>query len=304
MFDRNRITLRFILPVFILLSTLLIDSVFTSSYATEGGSGAYANGAEDFFAGRLPPPGTYLFNYFNYHYADRLKDNRGRTIPVNFSYELTGNGLRLMHVTDKKLFNADFAMFLVIPVAHVHVTYKNKSQSKSGLADITINPFILGWHFEDWHIGTGIDVKVPSGAYSKYDIANLGRNYFTFEPSFAFTYMNKKGYEVSSKIMYDINTKNNATDYLSGQEFHFDYTIGKKIDNLQLGFGGYYYKQVTDDEVKGHRIRDYRGEVFAVGPQFRYYFKNIHATFKYQYETLVKNRSEGEKLWFKLVYRF
>ncbi len=287
-----------------LTAILFIFGSALPSNATEGGGGAYSNGAEDFYAGRLPPPGTYLFNYFNYHYADRLMDNSGHMIPVNFSYEVTGNGIRFMHVTNKKIMGADLAMYAVIPVAHIHVTYRNKSQSKTGLADITLNPFVLGWHWTDWHIGTGVDVKVPTGAYSRFDIANIGRNYWTFEPTIGITYANKEGYETSAKIMYDFNTKNNATNYLSGQEFHVDYTLGKRIDKLQIGFGGYYYKQITDDELNGEKVKDYKGQAFAIGPQFRYYYKNMHFTCKYQYETLVKNRSEGQKLWFKLIYRF
>jgi hypothetical protein len=283
---------------------LSLAGIFTLSSATEGGGGAYSNGAEDFNAGNLLPPGTYFFNYFNYHYADRLKDNSSRTIPVNFSYEVTGNGFRLFHVTGHKLFGAGIGMYAVIPVAYVHATYMQKSQSKSGLADITINPFILGWHFTDWHFGAGVDIKVPTGDYSRFDIANLGRNYWTFEPVFAFTYLNKGGYEASAKFMYDFNTENNATHYLSGQEFHVDYTLGKKIDKFNIGMGGYYYKQLTDDEVNGERVKDYKGQVFAIGPQFRYNHDRMAFIFKYQWETLVKNRSEGEKLWFKFVYRF
>lgn len=33
-----------------------------TALATEGGGGAYPNGAEDFMAGALPPPGTYFKN--------------------------------------------------------------------------------------------------------------------------------------------------------------------------------------------------------------------------------------------------
>ena len=36
------------------------------AHATESGGGAYPNGAEDFMSGAVPPPGTYVINYFNY----------------------------------------------------------------------------------------------------------------------------------------------------------------------------------------------------------------------------------------------
>jgi hypothetical protein len=153
-----------------------------------------------------------------------------------------------------------------------------------------------------------LSIKHDSTHFSGFSLAsslpNIGRNYWTFEPTFALTYLNKEGYEASAKFMYDINTKNNAADYLSGQEFHVDYTLGKKIDKLNIGIGGYFYKQITDDELNGGKVRKYKGQVLAVGPQFRYNHNNMAFIFKYQREMLVKIRLEGEKLWFKFVYIF
>jgi hypothetical protein len=283
---------------------LVLTGYFTPSLATEGGGGAYSNGADDFNIGKMPPAGTYFFNYFNYHYADKLKDNGGHTIPVDFSFNSIGNGFRLFYVSGNKFLGADMGMYIVLPVADVNVKFIERSQSKSGLADMAVNPFVLGWHFTDWHFGAGTDIKAPTGSYSKVDLANIGRNYWTFEPIFAFTYLNTDGYEVSAKLMYDFNTENNATEYLSGQEFHVDYTLGKKIDNFNIGIGGYYYKQLTDDKRNDAKVENYKGQVFAAGPQFRYNYKYMAFILKYQLETLVKNRAEGENFWFKYIYRF
>ena len=46
----------------LLLAGLAVSS---PSHATQGGGGAYPNGAEDFMSGALPPPGTYLLNYMS-----------------------------------------------------------------------------------------------------------------------------------------------------------------------------------------------------------------------------------------------
>ena len=106
--------------------------------------------------------------------------------------------------------------------------------------------------------------------------------------------------------MYDFNTKNTATDYLSGQEFHFDYTIGKKIGAWSLGLGGYYYKQTTNDEQYGvkYGADGNKGQVLAFGPQVKYDYKNMSFILKYQTETLVENKPEGNTFWFKFVYAF
>ena len=132
---------------------------------------------------------------------------------------------------------------------------------------------------------------MPTGRYDEEELANIGRNYWTFEPIFAVTYLSDGGFEVSSKFMYDINTENTDSflggDYLSGQEFHFDYTVGYKISNWRVGLGGYYYKQVTNDEINGRHPAflefddGFKGQAFAIGPAVQYQYKNMCFTLKY-----------------------
>ena len=297
----NRLYLAILLVFF---SLLCITGLTRRLWATEGGWGSYPNGAEDFMAGALPPPGTYLLNYFSYYHAPRVNDNSGGPAPVDVDVECFADSVRLLHMTKKQVFGANWAMHVLVPFVKVHASTPRGVDSKTGVGDIVVNPFLLGWHFTNWHIAAGIDTIIPVGAYNKNDIANIGRNCWTFEPVFAVTYLNGSGYEVSAKFMYDFNTKNTATNYRSGQEFHFDYTLGKKIDNMNVGIGGYYYKQITDDTLDGDTVHDNKGQVFAFGPQFRYGVKNMAFTVKYQWETWVKNRPQGEQFWFKFMYAF
>jgi len=118
--------------------------------------------------------------------------------------------------------------------------------------------------------------------------------------------LSDSGFEVSGKFMYDINTKNDDTSYLSGQEFHFDYTLAQKFNAFSAGVGGYFYKQVTDDEQNGIKVGSdgNKGQVFAIGPQIKYDYKNMSFSFKYQKELLVENKPEGDKFWFNLMYAF
>ncbi len=293
----------FCVRISLFLFILLFLGNISPLSATEGGGGAYPNGAEDFMTGALPPPGTYILNYFNYYHAKKLKDNRGESAPVDLDVEIFADSVRILHMTQKNVFGANWGMHILVPFLKVHASTPAGTDSKAGLGDIVINPFLLGWHFTDWHIAAGIDTVVPVGSYSKHDLVNTGRNYWTFEPILAVTYMNRYGYEVSAKFMYDFNTKNTATNYESGQEFHFDYTLGKRVENMNIGLGGYFYKQITDDKLNGASIQN-KGQAFAVGPQFKYSFNNMAVTLKYQWETLVKNRPEGEQFWFKFMYAF
>ena len=286
----------------------------TAAQATEGGGGAYPNGAEDFLSGAVPPPGTYFVNYFDYYSADRFNDNDGNGSIPGFELKVTADVLRFIHITNKQILGGFWGVHAFVPLMNVDVETATPlgNDSKFGLGDIIVDPFILSWHGKNWHAATGIDIYIPTGSYDENELANLGRNYWTFEPIVAATFLTDNGCEASVKMMYDINTENKdaslltppgTTEYLSGQEFHLDYALSKKISNFTLGLTGYYYQQVTDDEADGVEIGT-RGRVVAFGPGLKYDYKNMMVSLKYQFETAAKNRPEGDNLWFKFVYAF
>lgn len=292
--------------LFSLLLSISILTVPVLASSTELGGGAYPNGAEDFMAGAVPPPGTYFLNYLTHYWANDFKDGSGNDSIPGFKLRATANVFRFLHVTNTKILGGNWAMHVFIPIVNVDLTLPVGSKSRTGLGDIIVDPIILSWHSKNWHFAAGLDIYIPTGDYDKNRLANTGRNYWTFEPVFAFSYLSDEGFDLSMKFMYDINTKNQDTDYLSGQEFHFDYTIGKKFGNWSLGVGGYFYKQITNDKINGVKVGTdgNKGQAIALGPQVKYDYKNMSFTLKYQKEFEVKNKPEGDKLWFKFVYAF
>lgn len=296
---------RVLLAGIMLLASLIINA---PANATQGGGGAYPNGAEDFMSGALPPPGTYLLNYMEYYSADRLNDAHGNQMMPGFKLNVFAEVLRLVHVTNRQVLGASWGMHLFLPLVYMDVTVPGKgSDHRTGLGDIIVNPMVLGWHGKNWHVATGVDFFLPTGGYDKNRLANPGRNYWTFEPIVAATWLTDSGFELSGKLMYDVNTKNSDLDYLSGQELHLDYAIGQKLGDFNLGVAGYFYQQTTDDEQHGTKVPfndGNKGRVFAVGPALKYQVKNMSFSLKYLFETVVENRPEGGNLWFKCSYAF
>ncbi len=87
------------------------------------------------------------------------------------------------------------------------------------------------------------------------------------------------GYEMSRKFMYDINTKNTDTKYVSGKEFHFDYAVAQQAGNWALGVGGAYYQENgTDDKAGGATVEpdgNKGSSSVSLGPQIGYQHKNM-----------------------------
>jgi hypothetical protein len=298
----------------ILTLALVFSLAVMAAYAKEGGD-QYPNGSESWSAGATPPPGFYYLNYFGY-YTGQLKDGSGNNVHLGGAsgptpmVNATFDAFRFLEVTKVKILGANYEMHVIVPLVYQSMNFGGRND-KFSVGDITIDPFILGWHRPTWHAVTGIDIYLPTGNYSKTDArVSVGANYYSFEPILGFSYMPKSGWEASTKLMYNLKTTNNSTNYHSGQDFHMDYLAGKHIGPWLLGASGYLLKQATDDTLNGVTVPAYagvydtgrRGQVLAIGPSAGYNNKR-HMSFivQWQHETLVRNRFGGDKMWFKAI---
>ena len=284
---------------------LLAAALAGNCLATEGGGGAYPNGAEGFMAGALPPPGVYFLDYMTYYRSDKFAGPDGDGVVPDFDLKAFANVFRLVYVTKEQVLGASYAVHAFLPIANVDVTVPNASENRWGVGDIILDPCILGWHTKNFHYTAGLDVYVPSGSYDATHLANASRGCWTFEPVLGATFLSDGGLDVSAKLMYDFNAENPDTDYRSGQEFHVDYSVAQKVGPVSLGVGGYYYRQTTKDTCDAAATPlSGKGRTLAVGPELKYDYKNMSLMLKYQFEMATENRPEGDKAWLTFLCAF
>ena len=173
-------------------------------------------------------------------------------------------------------------------------------------ADPDIIPYNLGFHvLPDLWIAQIFNIFPAWGQYSKNDIVNGGVGYTTFSPELAATWLTPK-WEVSVDSHVDFNTTNTQTSYHTGHDFNMDYNVGYRplasLPGLQVGISGYYFTQVQNDTQFGETVGDgNRGQVFAYGPLVRYDIGHGGLILKWQHETAVQNRTEGDRIWFQFA---
>jgi hypothetical protein len=222
----------------------------------------------------------------------------------------TFNAFRFVAMTHLRLFGAEYGLHTIVPLVHQSVNM-NGAAGNTGVGDIVVNPMVLGWHGSHWHAAASVDFILPTGFYDVNDPrVSIGAHYYSFDHLVAVSYMPKRGWEGSLKLMYNIKTINPATNYHSGQELHADYAAGKHVKSGMIGATGYALKQTTDDTVNGQIVpaapglwdAGRKGQVFAIGPSAGYTNRH-HVTFmtQWQHETLVRNRFGGDKFWFKMI---
>ena len=289
-----------------------------AAWAKEGGD-QYGFGSENVMTGNMPPPGSYLLDYASYYHGE-LRNGSGKKVVLpngsvpNATAE--ADAPRFVQVTPFKLLGGTYLVHVILPLVNLNLSVPDSNGSlmhhqKFSVGDMGFSPFALAWHKNNGiHFLAAVDFYLPTGFYSKGDPASIGANYNSFEPLFCLTYLPKTMWESSVKLMYNTKTRNGATNYHSGDEFHMDYFAGKHLGGWTVGGSGYFLKQVTDDTIADAIVpasamnsAGKRGQVFAVGPSISY-TTNHHATLiaYWQHETLVRNRFSGDKVWFKLVY--
>ncbi|WP_322996542.1 SphA family protein [Castellaniella sp.] len=285
--------------------------------AKEGGD-QYPNGGESWMAGAVPPPGDYFINYSGY-YTGKLRDGDGNRVS-GAKVDAWFNAFRYLNVSNYQILGGNWGWHVIAPLVHQRIEMGGASGTETNLGDITVSPFILSWHSGNWHWVTALDIMAPTGKYYSGDpLRSIGAGYWSFEPVFAFTYLNEDGWEASAKFMYNMKTSNNRfrpfengpkMTYSSGDEFHVDWLVGKHFGPWAAGVSGYYLQQTTADKLDGQAISSAmgpwsegrKGRVFAFGPSVNYSAKNgMQFIAQWQHETMVENRFGGDKFWLKFA---
>jgi hypothetical protein len=198
----------------------------------------------------------------------------------------------------------DLVTHLIAPLVDVKVSALGASQSKSGLGDMTVGVGLGYHHSPQLHSAVALDLILPTGDYDKNNLANIGRNYASIEPVYVLTYVDPKGFNGDMRIGYLVNRRNKDTNYASGDEWHLDYAAGWGLGNgWTMGVGGYLRQQTGLDEKDGVKLPNSKTSGMAIGPNLKYDSgKGWFVTAKWQFETKVKNGTEGNALWLKAVF--
>lgn len=274
-------------------------------HATEGGGSIYPNGVENYVAGALPPPGIYGLLYGNVYSADQVRDNDGRNVASpDFKVRVNVLAARLAWIPGVHFLGGDLVLHTIVPMVDLSVSAGGARQRKTGIGDITVGAGI-GWHHNaDWHSVAALNLFLPTGSYDKHDLANVGRNHYATQATYAITRVSPNGLNLDAKLNYTINSRNHATGYRSGHEFAVDYAAGWGVSpHWVLGVGGYGLIQTTDDRSHGSVVPSNRARAFAIGPSIKYDSgKGWFLTAKWENEIYVRNRAKGSGLWIKAVF--
>jgi len=304
------------------IATMLLPAALR---AEEAGSGHYLPGATASFIDALPGKEAFAyvnaFTYYNGTASGSRQIELGGQVVANIEGTVYADTSILLYQTPWKLFGGGYAAAVAIPYMWMDVkgdvqvgpVTGNRRDTANGIGDIEIIPLMLGWTNGDLKFGGQFGVYAPTGEFEQGALANIGKNYWTFEPGLNVSWLSSKiGLELSAFAGFDLNTKNDKTDYQSGDVFHLDVTVAEHVP-LGKGFVGvganaFYYQQITGDSGSGARLGDFEGRTVGVGPVVSYAMKvgktDVVAELKWLPELSVEKRLKGDTVWFKLALVF
>ncbi|GJE14329.1 hypothetical protein FOHLNKBM_5403 [Methylobacterium longum] len=259
--------------------------------AAESAQGVYVLGNRGPLAGVTPPPGFY-FESETYFYSGNLGGGRsfqsGGVVAANVKLDTSANFATPIWVTPVEILGGNLGFSITIPFGTPNVSAGavlsspridriiagRERDAVFNVGDIYLASFV-GWHSGNFHWSTTILGVVPSGSYETGQLSNISLNRPALDLSAAFTYLDPLlGYELSVVPGVTFNWINPATQYLTGTEFHLEWSASKYLSQeLSVGMVGYFYNQLTGDSGRGDRIGPFKGRVTALGGQIGYTFK-------------------------------
>ena len=269
-------------------------------------TGHYTPGVSGIKAGSLPPPGFYYIMHNVFYTSDSYYDGDGNKAPIDFDVNVFANVHRFIYVWEDVLWGADYAMHMLIPTTKTDISIGafGIDDSKYGIGDIVLEPFLLAWHKNKYDLALGGAAIAPTGSYDITRPASPGKSFWTGMLTAGGTYYfdAHKSWHASILSRYEIHGKKKDYDVTAGDDLTFEWGVGKTIPKKViwgLGVSGYAHWQVTED--KGNDVfydPSVKDRVFAVGPEVTCFIPPIklNVEFRGQTEFGAIDRSQGPKM--------
>ncbi|WP_260703584.1 SphA family protein [Edaphobacter flagellatus] len=265
---------------------------------------------EDGFAG----PGFLLEEFPDVYSASTLKDSKGITVPGTNTLTAIASTSHVAYVSNKRLFGAWVGAEFLVPIVDVEVKVANGTNATvRGEADPVLGPFALQWAPKQ--VGRGVfvqrailDLTVPIGKYSDRRPVNIGNNFVTINPYYAFTYEWNRKFEVSARFHYLWNSTNKnpfvglgIRAMQPGQAFHTNYATSYEVlKRVRVGFNGYWLQQLTDHHINGENVPNSKERTVGLGPGVQFGGNGLWFRVNSYIETDVRNRTAGTRVTFRI----
>ena len=269
---------------------------------------------EGLAAGALPPPGFY---FINTEYFMPGLSLYGTGTGETASTKVHGTNLFvfvdspvLLWATGYKFLCADYAMAIAQPIVYTNVNVlgtKVQAQAEGsnwGTFNTVLVPYILSWKLPcDFYIKTGLAIGLNDGSTTVENTsvaAPSANNFYDFIPDLGISWLHN-GWNISADFFFAFPTKDNYTNYQSGNQFAADYTITKTCGKWTFGLGAAQYVQMGADTLAGVTVPLSTTTMYTMGPIIGYNFGPCSLTGTYNFSLYSADGWGGDFFLVRLV---
>jgi outer membrane protein OmpA-like peptidoglycan-associated protein len=286
-------------------------------FAAEGGGSSYLQGTYGDFAAAFHAPGGYLRNDVIYYDAGIGARPINGGLDPGFDQKLWMDRLTFGGFSEAGIFGGRVGFEVQLPYTFDLTVAQRpggppfdsfRSPRDQDMGDPVFKPQ-LAWGSGPHYSKLALGIVAPWGTHDDDRVVSIGRHYWSFDPSFTYTYLNDSGWDLSWTLGYMMNLENSlpGPNYETGDELHFDAMFGKHFgEHFALGIAGYWYSQVTDDKgpIPPPLEPGYKSEGAGFGPVFMFGSKNFSVVGKWLYDPDADNRLKGDLYMLSFVARF
>lgn len=250
--------------------------------AAEFAFSSYGLGGAAFGAGATPPPGTYVTFVAAYYQGDigSPVSLGGVVLDVGVDVDFFSAAINGLYVSPHKVLGGSLGVSVTVPVGNIDIAAQvtgplgntiSQETEGGGLGDISTR-LQLGWAHNNFAHTAYVQAVAPTGRYDAGFSPNIGLNRPGIDTGWAFTWTEPTSkLQVNGSAGVTFNFENDATDYESGTDFHFEWAVGYEIcQGLLVGPVGYSYRQLSGDSGAGARLGAFEGSVDAIGGGLSY----------------------------------
>jgi hypothetical protein len=264
-------------------------------------------------SGTQPPPGIYIGAlYWNYNF-DTLKTNDGTTITGEGNVNQSVPGMMFIFVSQKKILGANYSGTYALPLANTAINFPNLDfPTDWGASDVYFQPFQLGWHLNQADFLVGYAIYLPTGRFNPDSFNNTGLGQVSNEFSFGFTVYpdERKRFHMATITQYYLSSGKKRSEQKVGDTLQLQGGAGVAFKDGLINAGMAYYTQwkITEDRIPSN-LPAFRGKdrYLGFGPEFNTILPisektPVFATFRYLFETGNRVATQGNMLFFSLVF--
>lgn len=256
-------------------------------------------------AGQVPPPGLYLIDRVVSYEADELRDRRGTRIPVA-DLQLLGrsNALGLSYTIQLPRRTTSFTMTAAGPLARLRLNIHDRPEAsfdRFGLADIYIQPALLGWRHDRVDLVGSYALYLPSGTSPLAGGKGLSTGHVTHQFSAGgsiFANKNRMSF-LTALASYDANLRKRGIDITRGDTLQVQGGAGTNLFNrvveAGLAFNSLWQVRADRGADLPAVLRGARDRAYGFGPDVAVMIKAIQSQvrIRYEWDMGVRSRPKG-----------